>query len=459
MAKFALVHIGNDEVYGLEFVAAEILNEGHEFQWFDGDEDSAVGEIVDYGADVACFSPLTTFFPPAVLMARKIKAEAPNIRTAFGGAHVSASEDHIHTDGIDIAVTGPVYGAIDQILNAEDNSVIKGKPVMPVRMTPHRSAYFESIPRIGQRHRKTLMSHFGCVYACSYCATHNFRHQMGPKEYRQFYLTRRPVDHVINEARELLKFDTKEVCLEDDDSLEGFEAEAWMHEFAPRWNKEIGLPIYAHVTPKTVTKVSDAHMRDFASLVHYVSMGVQAARPESLKLFNRQFQTEEQTKAAFDRLKSFGINVKMECIIGLPVDDPVGDALDTIKQAQRIGAGSFGAAFPLMLYPGTALHKWCQENNVPMNEECSFEWYAGVGSIKFEDSRIEKQILNLSKLATFFIKYDVEERWMRALIDVDLGDAREDISKNNYLEALMTRQGETAEEGFGKVLDYMNFRF
>jgi hypothetical protein len=459
-ARFALVHIGNDEVYGLEFVAEEIVASGHQFYWFDGEEANVIDEIIAYGPTSACFSPLTTFFPATVKLARRLKARAPHIRMVFGGAHVTASEDHIHTEGIDIAVIGPVYGTIGKILNSPDKSVIRGKAVMPDKMTPRRREYFETIARIGRRHRKTIMSHFGCVYACSYCATHHQRKIIGAKNYQQFYLTRRPIDHVIEEARILLEFDTKEVCLEDDDALEGFEAEAWMHEFAPRWKNEIGIPVYGNVTPKTVTHVSDAHLKDFSELVHFVTMGVQASRASSLRLFNRQFQKEEQIKEAYDRLKAFGVGVKMELIIGLPVEDPVGDALETIKCAQRIGAGGFGAAFPLMLYPGTALHKWCKDNNIPMNEECQFEWYSGVGSVKFEDANVQKQIHNLSKLAPFFIKYNIEERWMRALMDLDMSsEASKLISQNNYLEALVARQGETAKESFGEVLTYMNFRF
>jgi len=459
-ARFALVHFGNDEVYGLEFVASEIAAAGHRFHWFDGEDPAFLDSILSYAPHVACFSPLTTFFPPTVKLARQLKARAPQIRTVFGGAHVTASEDHIHTDGIDIAVIGPVYSTIEQILSAPDKSVLHGKTVMPDKMMPQRREYFATIDRIGRRHRKTIMSHFGCVYACSYCATHNQRKVIGARDYQQFYLTRRPVDAVIEEARVLLEFDTKEVCLEDDDALEGHEAEAWMHEFVPRWKKEIGIPVYANVTPKTVTHVSDSHMRDFAELVHFVTMGVQTARASSLKLFNRGFQDEAQIKKAYDRLKAFGIRVKMELIIGLPVEDPVGDAIDTIKCAQRIGPGDFGAAFPLMLYPGTALYKWCKENNVERNDECRFEWYSGVGSVKFEDPVVEKRIHNLTKLTPLFIKYNIEERWMRALMDVDLSpETSKLISQNNYLEALTVRQGEAAKDSFGEVLTYMNFRF
>jgi len=382
------------------------------------------------------------------------------MKTVFGGAHITASAEHIDMDGIDIAVQGPVYGTIDEILSAPEKTVIQGEPVMPNKMVPTRTEYFDQIPRIGKHHRKFIMSHFGCVYACSYCATHNQRLTIGAEKYRKFFLTRRPVDDVIAEGRLLLQYDTIEVGLEDDDALEGHEAEAWLADFVPKWKNEIGLPVYANVTPKTVVKASDQHMQNLADLVHVVHMGVQVERQDSLKMFNRQFQKEDQVKEAYDRLQSFGIGVKVELIIGLPVDDPIGDAIDSIKLGQRIAAGGFAAAFPLMLYPGTALHKWCVENDIPMNEECTFEWYSGVGSIKFEDPAIEKKIHNLSKLATFFIKYNVDEHWMRALIEMDLPQAASlAISQTNYLESLMFRQGNNAENSFEKSLDYMNFRF
>ena len=459
MAKFALVHIGNDEVYSLEFVAAEIANQGHEFKWFDGDPNGAEDGIIAWRPDVVCFSPLTTFFAPAVTVARKIKAKAPGIRTAFGGAHISASSNHVHTEGIDIAVTGPVYDTIDQLLNAPPKSVVHGHPVMPDQMNPRRREYFETIERIGRRHRKALMSHFGCVYNCSYCATSRTREAVGAKDYRTYYLTRRPVEAVIEEARIFREFDTKEVALEDDDILEGAGAEEWLDEFIPLWKRDVNLPVYGNVTPKTVVGASDKMMRSLADLAQVVHMGVQVSRAESLKLFNRQFQKEDQVKAAFDRLKAFGVRTKLELIIGLPVEDPIGDAIDSIKMAQRVGAGTFAAAFPLMLYPGTALYKHCKDNGIPMNEDCSFEWYGGIGSIKF-DPETERRLRNLSKLATFFIKYNVEERWMRAMMEMNLTeDASRAVSENNYLESLIFRLGPEAESSFAEVLTYTNFRF
>ena len=78
--KFALIHIGTDEVYGLEFVAAELKRHGHRIRWFDGELDAAVEEIIDWQAEFMCFSPLTTYFPFALAFSRNVKSRCPNIR-------------------------------------------------------------------------------------------------------------------------------------------------------------------------------------------------------------------------------------------------------------------------------------------------------------------------------------------------------------------------------------------
>jgi radical SAM superfamily enzyme YgiQ (UPF0313 family) len=283
--------------------------------------------------------------------------------------------------------------------------------------------------------------------------------EYGWKEYRKYWLTRRPIDDIIAEAKIFLDFPTKEVALEDDDMLYGKEIDKWLPEFTAAWKREIGMPIIGNVTPNTVVKVSDKTLDTVSELVAVVQMGVQAARSETLKLFNRQFQNEEQVANAADRLRSHGVSVKLELIVGAPVEDPVGDAIDTIKLAQRIGAGTFVAAFPLMVYPGTALQKWCLKNNVPMRDDCTYECYGGVGSIRF-DPDIQRKITNISKLAAFFVKYNVDERWMRALIEMDLNDAASKrISESTYYESLRFQLGDQIDQEFDKILANTKFRY
>ncbi|MFH1287851.1 MAG: radical SAM protein [bacterium] len=457
--KFALIHIGNDTAYGLMFVAGEFLKHGHKIKWFDGDDKNVISKITKWKPDFACFSPLSTFFMKAEKLAREIKSVIPNVTTVFGGIHVFAVPECVENNAIDIIVKGPVYGTVDKIISSTARSVINGTPVPCNEMRPAVRDYYTSIPRMANRHRKYIMSHFGCLYNCSYCTNSLIRKHYGTSLYNKYWMNRRSVEDLIKEARVLSEFDTKEISLEDDDALAGADAGPWIESFTRAWKKEIGLPVYANVTPQTVVRASDKTLKSLAKLVNSVQMGVQTARLDSLKLFNRGFQKEEQVKKAYDRLFSFGIKVKLEIIIGLPVKDPLGDAIDTVKLCQRVAPGGFATCFPLMLYPGTTLYRKCITEGIPLNNSCEFEWHSGEGSIKF-DPDTSRRIKNITKMATFFVKYNVNERWMRAFIDMDLTkSASRQFSECTYLESLTFRLGEGIKNDFDNILNSMHFRY
>ena len=457
--QFALIHMGNDEIYGLLFVANELLRQRQKIRWFDGDLDNVVESIVSWKPDFVCFSPLTTFFIKALWLSRNIKKRKPEICSVFGGHHVSAVSESVEHDGIDIIVRGPVYGTIEEILRTPPKSVIEGTPTLPGNMFPARREYYAAIPRMANKYRKYIMSHFGCIYNCSYCTTSFLRNTYGSQVYRNFWLTRRPVSHLIGEAKFLMKYNLEEVSLEDDDVLAGKDAESWLEIFCAAWKKNINIPMYANVSPSTVVKASDKTLKILSELVNSVQMGVQTSRPESLKLFNRAHQNEKQVKEAYDRLTYFGIKVKIEIIVGLPVEDPVEDAIETVKMVQRIGPGTLVGCFPLMLYPGTVLYEICRSKKTELNEDCEYEWHSGEGSVKFP-SDVARRIKNITKMATMFVKYNIDEKWMRTLIDVDQTDASSrGMSECQFLESLVFRQGEGARKEFDKILADMHFRY
>ena len=155
------------------------------------------------------------------------------------------------------------------------------------------------------------MSHFGCVYNCSFCCTSVTRKSYGAKAYKEFWLARRPVENMIEEAKLFLKFNTKEVSFEDDDVLYGThkngDGTEWLSEFRDAWKKEINLPMYANVTPQTVVRSTDEALRVLADLADTVQMGVQTTGGDSSKLFNRHFQDEDQVTEAV-KILSFRVS-------------------------------------------------------------------------------------------------------------------------------------------------------
>ena len=164
-------------------------------------------------------------------------------------------------------------------------------------------------------------------------------------------------------------------------------------------------------------------------------------------------------KAAYDRLISFGYAVNLQCIVGLPVADPVEDALDTIKGMQRIGPGSIISCYPLQIYPGTAIQKYCIDNGFQFNNACTGDTNAGIPGIAFPPL-ITKRIRNICKLATLFVKYSIQEKWMRALIDIDFNDeTSKQLSMVRYYECVTDRLKGKGEQIFEEIINSMNLRY
>ncbi len=183
-------------------------------------------------------------------------------------------------------------------------------------------------------------------------------------------------------------------------------------------------------------------------------MGVQAIRPSSLKLFNRQWDSEQKMKQAYDRLVSFGFRVNLQGIAGLPVDDPLEDAIETVMGIQRIGPGSICSVYPLMIYAGTKMAGICE--GWPRNKSSIGDTHTCACDLKFD---CQEQLKNLCKLATFIVKYEIDESLVRVLISGCYDKVTEDLSMLRYKECVMDRLGSEGEQIFGDIIKTMELKF
>ncbi len=460
--KVALICFGNEESYGLLFVGGELLLFNQEIRYFDAEKENVIEEVTEWLPDYAFFSPMTAFFAPAMKVIKELKSRNPNIVSVFGGHHATSNPKIIEKDDVDVVVVGPVRGSIDKIL-AGQRGVIIINPTTPDDMPmPARKEYYRDIPRMANRYRKVMLSMFGCPWNCSYCSSSS-SHLIdiyGSEAHKRFFLSRRPVSVIIDEAKEILRLGkTAEMEWGDDDIFTGANMETWLPEFVDLWEAEIGLPLYVQTTSRYALKASDNALASLKRIVNCVGMGVQAFRPESLKLFNRGWDNEEQMKKAYDRLTSFGFSVNLQAIVGLPIEDPVGDAIDTVKCLKRIGPGSICSVYPLIIFPGTILEKYCKDSNIALNDSCSMDTNTGISNISFPPE-VTRKIRNISKLATFFVKYNVDERWMLPLIDIDYDETTSHaFSMGKYYECVIDRLKSKGEDIFNEIQNSMNLRY
>ncbi len=459
--KIALIAFGNEESYGLLMVGGELLYNKQEIRFFDAEEENVINQVCKWKPDFIFFSPMTTFFSKALYISRKIKSTSSKVVSVFGGHHAMSSPSISEIEGIDIVVIGPIKGSVEKILSKERGMIqttLSNPDDLPI---PARNEYYRDIPRMANRYRKIMLSMLGCPWNCSYCSSSSghIHSIFGQEAHKRYYLSRRPLSVIIAEAKELLKYKTMEIEWVDDDILSGMDTEKWIPEFVNLWKKEIKLPMYVSTTSHYALKVSDNVLINLRKIVNCIGIGIQAINPDSLKLFNRSWDNEKKMKTAYDRLKSFGFAVNPQCIIGLPVDNPVEDALETITGIQRIAGGSICSCYPLMIYPGTAMEKLCNKKGLPINEQCNGDTNSGIPGIAFPE-KTTKQIRNICKLGTLIVKYNISEKWIRALINIDLNDeSAKALANARYFECINDRLKSKDKKVFEQIIHDTKIRY
>jgi radical SAM superfamily enzyme YgiQ (UPF0313 family) len=364
----------------------------------------------------------------------------------YGGHHATNCRESIG----DITVVGSVH---DMDINCF--GIQKTGPTKPENLkSPARAEYFQDIPRFRNRYRKIMLSVTGCPWSCTYCSSSS---QVTRKLYGKTscHLQRRNIEDIINEAG-FIKDCTQEIEWVDDDVF--FGDQDWLRVFYKRWTDEIRIPMYVSTTSISALKASPDLLMLMRNSVNVIGLGVQAINPESLKLLGRGWDNEEQIRTAYDYLTSFGFKVNLQCIIGLPVPDPIGDALNTIEGMKRIGAGSIVSCYPLQIYPDTALEQYLKDKGYLLNPECAGDTNSGLPAIDFGDTD-NNRIRNICKLATMVVKYNISNQWLEAMMDLDLCASSQAMSLVRYYECIRDRLPDKADKIFNDIVKGMNIRY
>jgi hypothetical protein len=112
-----------------------------------------------------------------------------------------------------------------------------------------------------------------------------------------------------------------------------------------------------------------------------------------------------------------------------------------------------------MIYPGTAMEKYCMERGISLNEDCTEDTNSAIPHISFSP-KITKRLRNICKLTTLFVKHNISEKWMRALVDIDFDDATsKELSTVRYFECIRDRLKSKGEEIFNEIIRSTKLRY
>jgi len=180
---------------------------------------------------------------------------------------------------------------------------------------------------------KSVLSALGCSYTCSYCyissMIDNLKEAYEGKGVKPPSIIQdRPIATVFAEGKDILRLDkyygvkTSAVFDQADISLNNME---WWNELGERWMHDIGIPFYIQARPamlagkKGIERIESISNR---GLVSGISMAIESGDQNVRKLLLDRHENNNIVQDAIKNVKSFGIPLRTQAIVGLPVMKP-----------------------------------------------------------------------------------------------------------------------------------------
>jgi anaerobic magnesium-protoporphyrin IX monomethyl ester cyclase len=345
------------------------------------DQSEVIGAIQKQEPDVLVFSCLTSTYQWMLGIARIAKDINPNVKTIFGGVHISAVPDRvIIKPEVDYVVVGEGDVVFPLILNAiaeggateaipntrfkdSNGCVIRGIQqgfIQDLDALPHfDKEIWEDHIRVGDLY--LTMASRGCPYTCSFCFN-NFFAKL-PDEKRGKYVRQRSVDHVMEELVWAKKrYNIKCVDFQDDVFTVN---KTWIKEFTERYKKEINVPFQCLIHPKYF----DDEMARWLSEAGctWIQMGIQTMDEKFKHEHLRRYEHSDHIVRSLESMERYGIKAKVDHMLGLP-GEPIGSqetALTLYSEHSPKRIQTFWTCF----LPGTDLMKQGIEQGLISEEQ------------------------------------------------------------------------------------------
>jgi anaerobic magnesium-protoporphyrin IX monomethyl ester cyclase len=324
-----------------------------------------ISALIAAKPSVAAFSAFTGNYQWALSVAREVKRLAPNIRTLFGGVHVTSVPMRVLAEDIvDFIIAGEADNLFPQLLEKiekgetpngmpgvgwKNNGECMMQPPGPLVDNldalpfPDKPLFYDKVPVLEEQYM--IMTARGCPFACTYCyRSLGIGCGQGTRPVR-----RRSVANIVEELRGVRERKVTRLITFRDDvfTLE----RQWLRDFTEAYRREIALPYFCYTHPTALDEEKADLIRDGGC--RYVTMGVQAV-DEALRreVLNRRYRNEDVVRTV-RLLRERRIWVSIDHILGIPGDTPehlrAAAYFYNELRPQRL------LPFQLTYYPGTAI--------------------------------------------------------------------------------------------------------
>ena len=396
---------------GILYLSAVLKQHGHNVELLQAQVDPIIPYFETHKVDVVCYSVMSGEQKFYTGINFDLICKGFKFKSIFGGPHFTFfPEQEQHNALINHIVIGPGELVINDIVEGKiTDKIVKGTiPSLDDLPEPDRSILYK-YPEFGNAGMKRFIASRDCPNACTYCFNHTY-HKIFNDQKKSFFQRlspRKMIDQILNVKK---NYTLNTVYFNDDDFISDKE---WLTEFLDLYKSEVNLPYCGslranHITDDVVKQLAE-------SRCHFMNIALESANRDTQLMLRRGAITNDQVLTAVRLLEQNGIKVRLQNMIGLPVKNPLEDALETYE-FNKLANPTDSWASILQPFHGTDMWKYCMEHKyIDEYTDCT-TFYDG-SQLKIPN---KSEIENLHKWWYFAVKYKLPTEFLRILLTQEL---------------------------------------
>jgi radical SAM superfamily enzyme YgiQ (UPF0313 family) len=437
--QFLLKNTGMVERLGIMTLSSVLKDQGHEVKLLLSEElseEDIVENVKFFKPKILAYSVMTGEHIYHIELNQMIRSHYNNALSVFGGPHPTYSPEMVEKDYVDAICRGEgeiyflqlikkleqgkdYYDTPNFWFKKKDGSIVKNKmgslvKDLDVAPAPDRKLMYEADSSLRARGTKLFMSTRGCPYQCTYCFNHAYNAlTKGHGE----MIRSRSVDSIIKEIKEVKdNYFMDRVNIDDDIFL--LKPKGWLEEFAEKYPKEIGLPLFCNVRPETVNEKTGYLLKKMNCT--HVAMGIECGNNEVAGKILKRNTTNERIIESVGILKKNKIKVMTQNLIGLPVPNPTEVDYDTLDFNIKLKP-YFAWSSILYPYPGTEIGTAATKKGYfDANYEKVKISNKSESNLRFSDEKQKRQVNNFHKLFSIIVQFPFLRPFTNFLISLPL---------------------------------------